>query len=139
MSYPRSLFKNEYAFGAQVLRYAFGLLFVLVAMKKFRMGYGGFASSLTTGDGLMAQEIPDLLLLIYGYLLPALELLAGVLLLVNMYVQEAYAVIAFIYLSFIFGQMYDGNTVKIGTEYLPSLIALSFAVFFRMRSEQGRI
>jgi len=101
------------------------------------MGYGGFAASLVTGDGLMAQEIPHVLLLAYGYLIPAAELIAGVLLLINRYVKEAYATIALIYLTFIFGQMYDGNTAKIGTEYMPSLVALSLAVFFRMRSEHS--
>jgi len=133
----KRFFNNGYAFGAHLLRYAFALLFILVAVKKLRMGYGGFAASLVTGDGLMAQEIPHVLLLAYGYLIPAAELIAGVLLLINRYVKEAYATIALIYLTFIFGQMYDGNTAKIGTEYMPSLVALSLAVFFRMRSEHS--
>ncbi len=113
-----------YHFGATVLRVAFGLLFILVAVKKLRMGYFGFAESLVSGDGLMAQEIPNFLLYIYGALTPAAELLAGVLLLINKKPKIAYGIAALFYLSFIFGQMYDGNTVKVGTEYIPSLLAV---------------
>ena len=130
-------FQNEYSFGANVLRLAFGLLFVLVAVKKFRMGYAGFAEGLIAKEGsLMAAELPSIVLLVYGYALPALELVAGVLLLANKYVKEAYALVALMYLSFVFGQMYDGNTGKIGTDYIPSLAALSFAVFFHVRAEK---
>lgn len=134
----KHLFKNEYTFGATVLRYAFALLFIFVGVKKLRMGYGGFAESLVAADTLTANEIPAVLLMAYGYILPAAELIAGALLLVNKYVKEAYATIAVIYLTFVFGQMYDGNTSKIGTEYMPSMIALSLAVFFRARSGESQ-
>lgn len=127
-------FKNEYSFGAEVLRYAFGLYFLLVGVKKLRMGYPGFAESLLAADDLIAGEIPHIILYIYGLVLPAAELLAGVGLLLNKYVKEAYFTIGVIYLTFVFGQMYNGNTGKIGTDYLPSLVALSLGVFFWVRS-----
>lgn len=127
--------KNEYAFGAAILRYAFAIMFILVAVKKFRMGYTGFADSLVSGDTLIAQEIPSIILYIYGLLLPAAELIAGILLLINKYVKEAYVLIAWMYLTFVFGQQYNGNTAKVGTEYLPSLVALSVAFFFSTRSK----
>lgn len=130
-------YKNEYAFGAKVLRIAFGILFLLVGVKKLRMGYFGFAESLVAGDGNLAQEIPHILLYVYGAILPAVELIAGVLLLVNKFTREVYVAIAAVYLSFFFGQMYDGNTSKLGTEYFPSLIALSLLVFFEMRSSKS--
>lgn len=119
-----------YHFGAAALRIAFGILFVLVAVKKFRMGYLGFADKLVAGDGLMAQEIPHFLLYAYGAVTPALELLAGVLLLLNKKVKLAYTIAALFYISFIFGQMYDGNTPKIGTEYIPSLLAVIAGYWF---------
>lgn len=125
---------NAYAFGALILRLAFGILFTLVAVKKLRMGYGGFAESLVTADTLMAKEIPHMLLLAYGYVLPAAELIVGVLLLANKYVREAIAVIAIIYLTFVFGQMYNLNTAKIGTEYFPSLLALWALVLCREKA-----
>lgn len=130
-------YKNEYAFGAEVLRYAFAIYFILVAVKKLRMGIPEFADSIVGGamnTELLAGEIPSIALYIYGLLLPVAEMLAGILLLLNKKVREAYVIIALIYLSFIFGQMYSGNTGKIGTDYLPSLMALTFAVFFRERS-----
>ena len=129
MCFYKKWFKNEYSFGATVFRYAFALLFILVAVKKFRMGYGGFAESLVTADTLLAKEMPHFILYLYGYLLPAAELIAGVLLAINKHTRYAYALIAVIYLTFIFGQMYNLNTAKIGTEYFPSLIALSLAVY----------
>ena len=127
-------FKNEYTFGARVLQYAFAIMFLLVGVKKLRMGYTGFADALIAGDGHLANEFPSMLLYLYGLALPAAELIAGVLLLINKYVREAYMLIALMYLSFVFGQQYDGNTAKVGTEYLPSLMALALAVFFRERS-----
>ena len=130
-------FKNEYAFGAKLLRYGFAILFILVAVKKLRMGYTGFADSLVNGDGHLAAEMPVILLQVYGYIIPAAELVAGVMLLVDQYRREAYFAIGIIYLTFIFGQMYDGNTSKIGTEYFPSMVALSLAVFFEQRAAKG--
>jgi uncharacterized membrane protein YphA (DoxX/SURF4 family) len=118
------IYHCPYHFGAFVLRVAFGLLFILVAVKKFRMGYFGFAENLVAGDGLMAQEIPSFLLYAYGALTPAVELAAGILLLINKHVKVGYTIAALFYLSFIFGQMYDGNTSKVGTEYIPSLLAV---------------
>ncbi len=113
-----------YHFGATVLRLAFGILFVLVAVKKFRMGYFGFADMLINGEGLMAQEIPSFILYIYGALTPAIEFIAGALLILNKKPKIAYSIAALFYLSFVFGQMYDGNAVKVGTEYIPSLLAV---------------
>lgn len=116
-------------FAAKVLRLALGILFIFVGVKKFRMGYGGFAESLVTADTLMAKEIPNALLYLYGYILPALEFVVGVALVAGKYVKESYVTIAFIYLSFVFGQMYNGNTSKIGTEYFPSLLVLVMAYY----------
>ena len=129
-----TLYRNEYSFGAKVLRLAFAILFLLVGVKKLRMGYTGFADALIAGDGHLASEFPGAALYVYGLLLPAAELIAGALLLVNKYVDEAYALIALMYLTFIFGQQYDGNTSKVGTEYLPSLLALSAAVYFHKKA-----
>ena len=120
---------DPYHFGATMLRLAFAFLFILVAVKKLRMGYGGFAESLVSGDTLMAKEIPGIILYIYGYIIPALELLVGILLLVNRYVKTSYMLVALIYISFVFGQMYNGNTSKIGTEYFPSFLVLLAAYF----------
>jgi len=131
-------FKNEYDFGATVLRYAFGILFVLVAVKKLRMGYTGFADALVAGDGHLAMEVPFYITYVYGLVIPGAELLAGTALLLNKHVREAYSAIALIYLSFVFGQMYDGNTSKVGTEYMPTLVALVLAVFFRERAKKGK-
>lgn len=132
-------FKNEYSFGAEVLRYAFAIYFILVAVKKLRMGIPNFADSIVGGamnTELLAGEVPSIILYIYGLALPILEMVAGILLLINVRVREAYILVALIYLSFVFGQMYSGNTGKIGTDYLPSLTALTLAVFFRERSQK---
>lgn len=135
----KKLFKNEYSFGAEVLRYAFAIYFILVAVKKLRMGIPEFADSIVggaMGTELLAGEMPAIALYAYGLVLPVVEMIAGILLLINIKVREAYALIALTYLSFIFGQMYSGNTGKIGTDYLPSLTALTLAVFFRERSQK---
>lgn len=132
-------FKNEYSFGAEVLRYAFAIYFILVAVKKLRMGIPQFADAIVggaMGTELLAGEVPSILLYIYGLALPIVEMVAGIMLLVNFKVREAYTLIALVYLSFIFGQMYSGNTGKIGTDYLPSLVALTLAVFFREKSRK---
>ena len=132
-------FKNEYSFGAEVLRYAFAIYFILVAVKKLRMGIPEFADSVAggaMGTELLAGEMPPIVLYIYGLALPVVEMVAGVLLLINVKVREAYVLIALTFLSFIFGQMYSGNTGKIGTDYLPSLTALTLAVFFREKSRK---
>ena len=121
-------------FGAQVLRIAFGVMFVFVAVKKLRLGYGGFAEGLVNGDSLFAKELPDFLLYAYGYIIPGLELVVGVLLLVNKYTKTAYQIIAAIYLSFIFGQQYDGNTSKVGNEYLPALLTLVTAYYLHHKA-----
>lgn len=134
----KNLYKTPYHFGANVLRIAFGVLFILVAVKKLRMGYFGFAEKLVDGEGLMAQEIPHFLLYLYGALTPALEMLAGVLLLLNKKVKLGYTIAALFYISFIFGQMYDGNTPKIGTEYIPSLLAVIAGYWFSDHLEKGR-
>jgi|GEM_PF-2310105 uncharacterized membrane protein YphA (DoxX/SURF4 family) len=137
-NYMKKLYKNEYTFGAEVLRYAFGILFLLVGIKKFRMGLTGFADSLIAGDGHLAQELPSILLYIYGLALPIAEFGAGLFLLLNKNVKEAYFAIGVMYLTFIFGQQYDGNTAKIGTEYLPALLTLSLAVFFNIKASKGK-
>ncbi len=140
-----SLYRNEYTFAAKVMQWAFGLYFLLVGVKKFRVdghldpvnGLFAFANSLTEGamgTQILAREIPGFLLYGYGLGLPFMELAAGILLLVNRHVRIAFALIAGIYLSFIFGQMYSGNTGKVGTDYLPSLVALCVAVFAWVRS-----
>ena len=134
--FPKKWTKNEYAFGADVLRLAFGLLFLLVGVKKLRMGYTGFAEALIAGEGNLANEIPHMVLYAYGLALPALELLAGVLLLAKRYVQEAYGLVALIYLTFVFGQQYDGNTAKVGTEYIPSIMALALAYVLYHRASK---
>ena len=126
---PQSL-RGTQNFASTLLRLSFGLLFLLVAIKKLRMGYGGFAESLIMGDTLLAKDAPPILLLSYGLLLPGLELFIGVALLLDYHVRDAYVVIGIIYLSFIFGSMYNGNTVKIGTEYFPSILALIAAHHF---------
>ncbi|MBT4119596.1 MAG: DoxX family membrane protein [Candidatus Peribacter sp.] len=131
-------YKNEYTFGAEALRIAFGIMFLLVGVKKFRMGLTGFADNLVGGDGHLAQEIPSIALYIYGLALPIAEFVAGLVLLLNKHVKEAYFAIAVMYLTFIFGQQYDGNTSKVGTEYLPGLLTLSLAVFFTVKSGKGK-
>lgn len=123
-------------FGATILRLAFGIMFVLVAVKKFRMGYGGFAESLVSGGSLFANELPDFLLYAYGYTIPTLELFVGILLLANKYVKTAYQIMAVIYLSFIFGQQYDGNTSKVGNEYLPALLTLVSAYYLHHNAKK---
>ena len=128
--------KDPIYFGATILRLAFAFLFILVAVKKLRMGYGGFAEGLVSNaDSLLAGELPSGLLYLYGGIIPAAELLAGLALLFNRYTQKAYIAIAFIYLSFVFGQQYDGNTAKVGTEYLPSLVALVLAYWMHWKTE----
>ncbi|MFT7016327.1 MAG: hypothetical protein ACJATX_000286 [Candidatus Paceibacteria bacterium] len=104
-------------------------MFILVAVKKFRMGYGGFAESLVNGDTLFAKELPDFLLYAYGYVIPALEFIIGAMLLLNKKTKLAYQIMAGIYLSFIIGQQYDGNTSKVGNEYLPALLTLVVAYY----------
>ena len=131
-------YKNEYSFGAEVLRYAFAIYFILVAVKKIRMGIPQFADALVDGGlntELLASEMPSILIYIYGLALPVVEMVAGILLLINVRIREAYTLVGLTYLTFIFGQMYSGNTSKIGTDYLPSLVALSLAVFFREKSD----
>ena len=118
------VYQCPYHFGATVLRLSFGFLFVLIAIKKFRMGYFGFAEMLVNGKGSMAKEIPSFILYAYGTLIPAIEILAGLLLLINKKPKIAYSAIALLYLSFIFGQTYDGNVAIIGSEYIPSLLAV---------------
>ena len=71
-NFYKKISQDPVLFGATVLRIAFGILFVLVAVKKFCMGYGGFAESLVNGDTLFAKELPDFLLYAYGYIIPAL-------------------------------------------------------------------
>ena len=137
--YKISLFKSPMHFGATVLRLAFAFLFILVAVKKFRMGIGNFVNGMILNpETLMAQEIPNFLLLIYGYLIPWVELIAGVLLLFDRYTKIAYTAVAFIYVSFVFGQMYNGDTAKIGTEYMPSLLAVIAAYYMHERDEPRR-
>lgn len=125
-------------FVATLFRWAFGLLFILVAVKKFRMGYVEFVDSIVHADTILAGEIPSFLLIIYAYLLPIAELVAGILLIVNKQVSRAYQVIALVYLTFIFGQEYNGNTSKVGTEYLPSLVALSIAYYTYHKSSKEK-
>jgi len=125
-------------FGAVVLRYAFAFLFILVAVKKFR-DFGGFVNGMVLNpETLMYQELPHFLLYIYAYTIPFLELLAGVLLLVDRYTKVAYTIVAFTYVSFVLGQMYNGNTAKIGTEYLPSLLAVVVAYYMHEEDQIRR-
>ena len=138
-------YRNEYAFAARIMRWAFGIYFLLVGVKKLRVdgrfspvdGIISFAESLPAGamnTAILAREIPDVMLLGYGYTLPFAELGAGALLLANRHVNFAYVLVAFLFLSFIFGQMYSGNTAKIGTDYLPSLVALCVAAYAHQKS-----
>ncbi|MCH6258873.1 DoxX family membrane protein [Puniceicoccaceae bacterium K14] len=140
-------FKNEYSFASNILRWSFGIYFLLVGVKKLRVdgelnpieGILGFASSVTQGamnTEIVAREIPSFLLYPYGLSLPFVELTAGVLLLIGWKIKFGYLLIGFTYISLIFGQMYSGNTGKIGTDYLPSLVALCIAVFAYIRNEK---
>ncbi len=130
----KRLYKEPLHFIELMLRWTFAILFILVAVKKFRMGLGGYAASLTGGDTLIAQEFPTVVLTVYGLILPWAELLAGLMLLFNKKVLTGYQIIAVIYLSFVFGQMYNLNTSKIGTEYIPSFLALSLAYYARIET-----
>tara|TARA_Y100000310_G_C20376186_1_gene665849 strand:- start:163 stop:405 length:243 start_codon:yes stop_codon:yes gene_type:complete len=58
MKLLKDWYKNEYAFGANVFRLAFGIYFLLVGVKKLRMGYPGFAESLVTADTILAGDMP---------------------------------------------------------------------------------
>lgn len=118
------LLEDPATFGATVLRMAFAILFLLVAMKKFRMGIGNFADSIASTDSLISQDIAPVVLYMFGFALPILELLVGVLLLIDRDVKSAYGLAAIIYLALIFGQVYNGNTPRVGMEYFPSLLAL---------------
>ncbi len=133
-----SLFKSPMHFGATILRLAFAFLFILVAVKKFR-DFGGFVNGMILDEAThMAQEIPHFLLYIYGYSIPFIELLAGVLLLINRYTKVAYTIVAFTYISFVGGQMYNGDTAKIGTEYMPSLLAVVAAYYMHEKDEERK-
>ena len=123
--------KDPMKFGAIVLRLAFGILFILAAVQKFRMGYGAFADIIMNGDNLIAKEIPAFLLTIYGYALPGLEFIVGILLVLNIWSKYAYATISLIYLSFIFGQTYNGNASIVGTEYIPALLTVVVAYYLQ--------
>lgn len=117
-------------FASHIFRIAFGIMFTFVAIKKLRMGYGGFAEALVTNpDSLLSQEFPSALLYLYGWIIPGLELLVGLMLLFDRGTRTAYKLVALIYLTFIFGQQYDGNTAKVGTEYLPSMVALAVGYY----------
>lgn len=122
-------FSDPEYFGAVMLRLGFGLLFLFAGIAKLRMGYGGFAEMLVGGEGNFAKEVPAVLTQIYGYILPAAELLAGVLILsgCKKHSKYGYGLAGLIYLSFVFGQAYDGNFSVIGGEYFPSMLALFFA------------
>ena len=130
-----SLYKNEYAFGAFFLRWTFALLFLFVGIKKLRMGYVGFADGLVNSNSLLVSELPPVTVYLYGLLLPITELLIGMLLIVNRYKREVYTLIGFVYLTFVFGQMYNGNTEKIGVEYIPSIIALVLLVWCEIKAK----
>ncbi len=130
---------DPYKFPAQVFRLAFGILFLFVGIKKFRMGIGEFAESLVTADTNMVKEFPHILLMAYGYILPFVQVGAGILLIINKYTFLAFQTLAVIYLTFIFGQMYNENTAKIGTEYLPSMIALIGAYYFNYKYEEEKL
>ncbi len=135
----RSLFESPQHFGATILRYAFGIFFVLVAVKKFR-NFDGFLDSMVLNpENLITQEIPNFLLYIYGYLIPFVELAAGLSLLFNVFTHFGFTVVAFTYISFVFGQMYNGNTSKIGTEYIPSLLAVIAAYWLHDIDHQKRV
>ncbi len=134
MKHIKKLLKDPLYFGATILRIAFALLFILVAVKKFRMGYGGFAEGLVAAEDLLSAEIPHALLYAYGYIIPAAEFIFGVMLLFNFHAKKAYLGIALIYLSFVFGQQYNGNTAKVGTEYLPSLLVLVAAYYMHHKA-----
>ncbi len=137
--YKVSLFRDPNHFGAVVLRLAFALLFILVAVKKFRMGIGEFTNAMVLNpDTLLAQDVPAWILQVYGYSIAWIELAAGVLLLFDRYTKVAYTVVAFSYISFILGQMYNGNTAKIGTEYMPSLLAVVAAYYMHEKDEPRR-
>ena len=104
-----------------MFRIAFGLLFLLAGWAKVSGGYGSFADGLVLS---MGESFPEWLLLVYGYILPAVEIIVGICLLINKKTKLAYQVVGAIYLSFILGQQIAGNTGAVGAEYLPSLLAL---------------
>jgi uncharacterized membrane protein YphA (DoxX/SURF4 family) len=122
-------FSDPEKFGAIMLRLGFAFLFIFAGIAKLRMGLPEFAAILTGGEGNMATEFPAVVLQAYGYVLPIVEMLAGLLLLVGTkkHARFGFGLAALIYLSFIFGQAYDGNFAVVGNEYLPSMLALFFA------------
>ena len=126
---------NPAKFGADILRIAFGIFMILVAVKKFRVGLPIFAESLVGGNKALGNEMPAIVLLAYGYTLPFVELIVGIMLLAKQKVCIAYQVLALVYISFIIGQQYDGNTAKIGTEYFPSLLTLVVGYYLHKQSK----
>lgn len=124
-------FKGAAATGSTLFRIAFAFTFLLAAVLKFRLGFDGFAENLANPiiPTLISQEIPDFVLLIYGYLIPVIEFIAGVLLLVNKYAREAYIIIGLLLLTYIFGSMYNGNMSIVAGEYIPMMVALVIAIF----------
>ena len=83
-------------FGAFVMRMAFGFLFLTIALQELRHGYGTFAQTLMTGDYQIVKDMPAALVMTYGYMLPAAELMAGVLLICNQLPKVAYSIAALI-------------------------------------------
>ena len=137
--YKVSLFKSPMHFGATVLRLTFAFFFILIAVKKFRMGIGPFVNGMILNpETLVAQEIPDFLLVLYGYGLPWAELIAGTLLLFDRYTKIAYAAIAAIYLSFVFGQAYNGAGTVISEQYMASILAVIAGYWMHEQDEPRR-
>lgn len=120
-------------FGALVLRLAFGILFLLAAVAKLKMGIGGFAEVLVSADDMLAREVPVGLLRLYGRLVPLVEFSVGVFLILGVFVRWTYAAVAVLYLSFIFGQVFNGNVSIVGAEYFPTLVALVLAFYLYER------
>lgn len=113
-------------------RLALGLLFVFAGIRKLMPGDGKTVLDKSKGfaDHVASQSpLPEVLGRLYGFALPPVEMIAGVLLVLGYRTKPASAVIALMLLSFLIAASAGGWWPAQGPAFPPNVILLTLSLW----------
>jgi thiosulfate dehydrogenase [quinone] large subunit len=102
-----------------LLRATLGLVFLFAGIGKFMMGIGTFASGL---QETFAGKLPTALIMPFGYALPVLEVVAGLLLVSGLFNYFGSVLAGLMMMALIFGKLIEGDAPTVGHNLLYSVI-----------------
>ena len=111
--------KDHKATAYALLRATFGVLFLFYGIGKFMRGLGNFAGSM---QQRFAGKLPMALVMPFGYSLPFIEVLVGILLVLGLFNSITLVLSGFLLMALTFGMVILGDTPTVANNLLYVLI-----------------